>query len=58
MVNNVSFTGVPCFVRLIDVNKYISSGSLSAGYEHGVADRDEHKTVKAQTPNVQLFIKI
>ena len=30
---------------LIDVNKYISLSSLSAGCEHGLAGRGKHKTV-------------
>ena len=52
MVNNVSFTGIPCLVKayktawLIDVNKYMSSANLSAGCEHGLAGREKHKTVK------------
>ena len=52
MVNDVSFTVVPCFVkayrtaRLAYVNKYISSANLSAGCEHGLAGKGKHKTVK------------
>ena len=52
MVNGVSFIEVPCLVKadrtagLIDVNKYISSASLSAGCKHGLPGRGKHKTVK------------
>ena len=50
---NASFTGVSClqnYCRLTDVNKYISSASLSTGCEHGLAGSGKHKTVKCTNP--------
>ena len=35
---------------LIDVNKYISPASLSAGCEHSFAGKEKHKTVKCTNP--------
>ena len=64
MVNDVLFTGNPCLVKayrtasLIDVNKYISPASLSAGFEHGLTGRGKHKTVKCTNPKRPLTHRI
>ena len=60
--NDISFTGVPCRVKacraasLIDVNKYISSTSLSTGCEYGLAGRGKRKIVIEMDRKFQLSI--